>query len=73
MPLTKPQATILGGDTLSISPIAFNPGVPIIENSTIINSSYCVTTGSNALSTGPLTVTVGTNVTVPTGSVWTIV
>jgi hypothetical protein len=73
MALTKPQATILGGDTLSTSPIAFNPGVPIIENSTIINTSYCVTTGSNAHSIGPITVSVGAAVVVPVGSVWTII
>jgi hypothetical protein len=73
MPLTKPQVTILGGDTLSTSPVAFNPGVPIIENINVINTSYCITTGSNAQSVGPLSVLVGVNVTVPAGSVWTII
>jgi hypothetical protein len=73
MPLTKPQATILGGDTLSTSPVAFNPGVPIIENVNVINTSYCVTTGSNAQSVGPLSVSASANITVPAGSVWTII
>jgi hypothetical protein len=73
MPLTRPQASILGADTLSNGSVALNVGVPIIENFNVININYCVTTGSNALSAGPLSVLAGTNVTVPTGSVWTII
>ena len=73
MPLTKPQAGILGADTLSTGSIALNAGVPIVENSQIISSSYCITTGSNAMSTGPITVASGVVVRIPVGSAWSIV
>jgi hypothetical protein len=71
MPLTKPQAPILGADILGTSSVNF--GVPIIENSQIISSSYSITTGSNATSAGPIVVASGVTVTVPNGSVWRIV
>ena len=72
MALTTIQSGIVG-NSQAVSGAAFNVGVPIVENTTVIGNSYCVTTGSNALSAGPITVTGGANVTVPTGSVWTIV
>jgi hypothetical protein len=71
MPLTKPQAGILGTDTLGT--VSVNFGVPIVENSQIIGSSYAITTGSNATSAGPVTVAEGAIITVPVGSAWTIV
>lgn len=52
---------------------AFNPGVPIYENPNTIATSYSITTGSNALSAGPITIADGAVVTVPDGSTWTIV
>jgi hypothetical protein len=71
MPLTKPQAPILGTDTLGS--VSINFGVPIVENSQIVSSSYSITTGSNATSAGPIVVANGVTVTVPNGSVWRIV
>jgi hypothetical protein len=71
MPLTRPQAGILGTDTLGS--VSLNVGVPIVENSQIISSSYSITTGSNATSAGPITLPVGVVVTVPVGSTWSIV
>jgi hypothetical protein len=71
MPLTKPQAGILGADTLGT--VSVNFGVPIVENSQIVSSSYSITTGSNATSAGPIVVANGVTVTVPNGSVWRIV
>jgi hypothetical protein len=71
MPLTKPQAPILGTDVLGT--VSVNFGVPIVENSQIISSSYSITTGSNATSAGPISIAVGATLTIPTGSVWTIV
>jgi hypothetical protein len=74
MPLTRPQASILGADTLSTGSAALNIGVGILENSNTINSgNYSITTGSNAMSVGPVTVSVNSNVVVPVGSVWTII
>ena len=45
----------------------------IIENSQIISSNFTIETGRNAVSAGPITVNSGVTVTVPSGSVWTIV
>jgi hypothetical protein len=73
MPLTKPQSGILGADTLSTTPVSLNIGVPIVENSQIIGASYSITTGSNAMTAGPITLPVGVIVTVPVGSTWSIV
>lgn len=44
-----------------------------IENSATVNTSSTVNTGNNAISGGPVSVASGVTVTVPTGSVWTIV
>lgn len=69
MPLTKVSATMIGDGTGQ----AFNPGVPVYENSNIIATNYSVSTGSNAMSAGPITISDGVAVTIPDGSVWTIV
>jgi hypothetical protein len=45
----------------------------LTENDTTITANYTITTGRNALSAGPLTVNTGVTITVPTGSVWTVV
>jgi len=43
------------------------------ENDAQIDLSSTITTGRNAISAGPITVATGVTVTVPTGSVWTVV
>jgi hypothetical protein len=43
------------------------------ENSATISSNYSITSGNNALSSGPVTIATGVTVTVPSGSVWSIV
>jgi hypothetical protein len=43
------------------------------ENSATISANYTIGTGNNAQSAGPITVSTGVTVTVPTGSTWTIV
>lgn len=43
------------------------------ENDTNITVDYTITTGKNAMSAGPITVNNGVTVTVPDGSVWSIV
>lgn len=45
----------------------------LIENNASINDNYTISTGNNAMSAGPVTVAAGKTVTVPTGSVWTVV
>lgn len=69
MALTKVSATMIGDGTGQ----AFNPGVPIYEQPTSITSNYSITTGTNAMSAGPITIADGVVITIPDGSVWTIV
>ena len=48
-------------------------GEGYVENAYTINNSSSVTTGSNALSVGPLTVASGVSLTVPSGSRWVVI
>jgi hypothetical protein len=43
------------------------------ENDQTVTVNYTITTNKNAMSAGPITINTGVTVTVPTGSVWTIV
>lgn len=44
-----------------------------IENSQIVTTNYTISSGKNAGTFGPVTINSGVTVTVPSGSVWTIV
>ena len=43
------------------------------ENDTNVTTSYSITSGKNAMSAGPITINNGAVVTIPNGSVWTVV
>lgn len=43
------------------------------ENGQTVTTSYTITTGSSAMSAGPITINSGITVTVPTGSRWVVV
>ena len=43
------------------------------ENSTTVTTSYSITSNKNAMSAGPISINSSVTVTVPSGSVWTIV
>lgn len=43
------------------------------ENSKTVTADYTITTGKNAMSAGPITINSGVSVTVPAGSVWTVI
>ena len=43
------------------------------ENDTVVTTNYTITSGKNAMSAGPISINNGVTVTVPNGSVWTIV
>jgi hypothetical protein len=45
---------------------------PILESYQTISSNYTITAGSNGFSVGPVTISTGVVVTVPTGQVWLI-
>lgn len=48
-------------------------GEGYIENDAQIDVSSTINTGRNAISAGPITISSGATVTVPSGSVWTVV
>jgi hypothetical protein len=48
-------------------------GQGYIENANTISVGSTINTGSNAISAGPITINGGVSVTVPSGSVWTVV
>jgi hypothetical protein len=52
---------------------AITGGEGYVENDASIDVSSTISTGRNALSAGPISVASGITVTVPTGSVWTVV
>lgn len=52
---------------------AVTGGMGYAENSATISTSSTINTGNNAISGGPITISSGVTVTVPTGSVWTVV
>jgi hypothetical protein len=45
----------------------------LTENDTTITANYTINSGRNALTGGPITINTGVTITVPTGSVWTVV
>jgi hypothetical protein len=45
----------------------------VYENGQTITSNYTMTTSSNGMSAGPITIDTGVTVTIPTGSSWSIV
>lgn len=69
MALTKVASSMVGGGTGQ----AFAPSVPIYENTQTVTSSVTITSGSSALSAGPVTLNSGVTVTIPSGSRWVIV
>ena len=73
-------ATSFSGDGSSLSNLP--AGAPVggastntvfFENDTAVAVNYQVTSGKNAMSAGPISIAAGIAVTVPSGSVWTIV
>jgi len=48
-------------------------GMGYIENANTISVSSTINSGNNAISAGPVTINGGVTVTVPSGSVWTVV
>jgi hypothetical protein len=68
MSLTKVQAQMVGGGTGQ----AFAPNTPIYENTQTVTASYTITSGSSAMSAGPVTIQSGVTVTIPSGSRWVI-
>jgi hypothetical protein len=59
---------------VSSAPVSSNiTAQGLFENANTISANYTIGTNNNAVSAGPITVASGITVTVPSGSVWTIV
>lgn len=56
-----------------VMPIGAGKDQVFFENGQTVTTSYAITSGKNALSAGPVTVNSGATVTIPSGSVWTVV
>jgi hypothetical protein len=61
-----------GAGSITIASTGGGSSGPVLESYQTISSNYSVTAGSNAFSVGPVSVTTGVAVTVPTGQVWLI-
>lgn len=46
---------------------------PILENGANVTSNVTITSNNNAMSAGPITIDDGVEVTIPSGSEWTVV
>lgn len=73
MALTTVPAGLIGVGGATTDNIAFTPETTIYENLQTITANYSITTGSNAMSAGPITIADGVIITIPDGSAWTIV
>jgi hypothetical protein len=62
-----------GGSTGGKAPTGGNTFGVFYENDQVMVTDYTITTGRNAMSAGPITVNPGVVLTVPAGSVYTIV
>lgn len=54
------------------SGVAFNPNTPIYENTLSITTSYTITAGTSAMSVGPISISSGVAITIPSGSKWAV-
>lgn len=71
MPISTIPGNMLGNSQMGGQ--GANAGVPIYENPQTISANYSISTGTNAMSPGPLAISDGITVVVPDGSTWTIV
>jgi len=66
--------TVLGG--VGVAGIVFASQIVgaggFLSNSNTITGNYILATGTNAMSAGPIVLTTGSTITIPTGQRWTI-
>lgn len=61
--VSNPGSGAVGGGTNAV----------FYENDQAVTNTYTITSGKNAMTAGPVTVNAGVTVTVPSGSVWTVI
>lgn len=71
-PATGQALTYNGTTWVNSTPSGAVASGAIYENSQTITANYTLTAGKNGLSAGPITISSGITVTVPSGSVWVI-
>ena len=71
MALTKVVAPMIGTGS-GVSAQALNSGAPIYENTQTVSATYTITSGSSAVSAGPISISSGVTVSVPSGSKWVV-
>ena len=72
MPIQTIPSQMIGATAVN-NVVAITPGVPIYEQPTTLNSSYCITTGTNAITKSPFKIADGMTLTVPNGSYWVVI
>lgn len=65
--------TTNGSGTLSWTAVGGAGAATILESVQTISSNYSITAGYNGISVGPVTISSGVSVTIPTGSKWLVV
>lgn len=65
--------TTNGSGTLSWTAVGGAGAATILESKQTISSNYSITAGYNGISVGPVTISSGVSVTIPTGSKWLVV
>jgi hypothetical protein len=70
--LTSGAATNVYWSTVENAPFGGGTDQIFFENDQTVTTSYSITTNKNAITGGPITINSGISVTIPTGSVWTI-
>lgn len=69
---TQTLSTVTGTIPVAKSSTALVTGVPVYENTQTVTATYSITSGSSAMSVGPITLNAGVAVTLPAGSRWVV-
>jgi len=70
---TQTLQAVTGIIPVSSSGVAVVTTAQMYENTQTVSTSYSITSGSSAMSAGPITLGAGVTVTIPAGSRWVIV
>lgn len=69
---TQTLSAVTGTIPVAQSSTALITGVPIYENTKTVTTTYSITSGSCAMSVGPITLNAGVTVTIPAESRWVV-
>jgi hypothetical protein len=69
---TQTLSAVAGTIPVAQSNTALVTGAPMYENTKTVTTTYSITSGSCAMSTGPITLNAGVTVTLPSGSRWVV-